>query len=83
MFDHSGRLKAYFAQGLQYHSDSKGELLFIPSVHPRHAGNAAVKLLREARFWAEQCGVASAFPELWMTQQPLFIALRTRAGAHS
>ncbi len=73
-------VKAYFQQDVSYVSESKEEIKPIATMHPRHAGNAAVKLLRESQRWAEAAGLGdTGFPQIWMTTTPLFIALARRA----
>ena len=73
-------IRAYFAQKTLYYSASKGEMLFVYSMNPRYAENAAAKLLREADLWAKDAGVDVRHPALWMTTMPLFGALVERAG---
>jgi hypothetical protein len=70
----------YLQQGGIYHSDSHGKWVDVAKMHPTHARNAALKLIREAEVWAEEAGVSTASPVLWMTVQPLFVALVDRAG---
>lgn len=72
--------KVYFEQTEHYLSETKEELVKIDRMVPRHAANAAAKLLREADFWAEEAGVTTEHPQLWMTTTKLFSALVWRAG---
>lgn len=79
-------VKAYFSQGVHYFSDSKDELLPIQGMNPRHAANAARRLLLDADVWAKSAGmdqrpaqVAEHAP-LWLSRTPLYIALVTQAG---
>lgn len=67
-------------QDALYFSESKEEMKCIHEMHPRHAANAARRLLRECDFWAKEAGVNSDYPELWITGTPLFIALSVQAG---
>lgn len=74
-------IKGYFSQRIQYFSERRGEFQVISQIHPKHAANAAEKLLREAEFWANESGVPMYYsPTLWMSTTPLFRALVTRAG---
>jgi hypothetical protein len=50
---------------------------------PRHCANAAEKLLREANFWASDCAINTARPELWITTTKLFQALAKRGWQES
>lgn len=68
---------AYFNQSTHYSSESRGEPVEIVTMAPTYAGNAAEKLLREARQWAP---ADAAWPQLWMVNRPLFKALAKRAG---
>lgn len=70
----------YFDQTEHYFSESKEEVQRISEMHPNHAANAAAKLLRDAAFWAQEAGVTTRHPELWMTTTKLFGALVWRAG---
>ncbi len=71
-------IKAYFAQDVQYYSESKGTFQAIDQMHPRHAMNAALRMAREADFWAKEAGISIAAPELWLTTTPLYRALAGR-----
>lgn len=71
---------AYLQQSTIYHSDSKGEWVELEKMHPTHARNAAAKLICEAEVWAEEAGIKTESPILWMTVQPLFVTLVDRAG---
>lgn len=73
-------IKGYFQQTVQYFSECRGEFRLISELHPKHAGNAAEKLLREADFWSKEADVQIDRPALWMTTTPIFRALVTRAG---
>ena len=72
--------KVYFEQTEHYLSESKPELVKIDRMAPYHAANAAQKLLRDAAFWAQEAGVTTNHPMLWMTTTKLFGALVWRAG---
>jgi hypothetical protein len=73
-------VKIYFGQQEHYMSESKDTLISIRSMPPRHAANAAEKLLREAGFWAgEADSPNSVYPRTWVARQPLFQALAKRA----
>jgi hypothetical protein len=74
-------IAAYFRQGEQYFSASKGEFLKVSEMHPIHASNAAAQLLRDSRTWATDAGHGPIFvPTVWMMRQPLFLALVSRAN---
>jgi hypothetical protein len=83
----------YFDQTEFYFSESKAErstkltpvdaVVKIEDMHPKHAANAAQKLLREAHIWANEAGMHTShdsYPQLWMTTTKLFQALTWRAG---
>jgi hypothetical protein len=73
-------VKVYFGQREHYMSESKDTLVRIEEMPPRHAANAAEKLLREARFWAEEAGAPYRnHAHMWVARQPLFQALAKRA----
>lgn len=73
-------IKSYFRQRIQYFSQCRGEFQVISDLHPKHAANAAEKLLREADVWAKESAVDTEHPILWMSAQPLYRALVLRAG---
>lgn len=80
-------IRAYFDQGAQYYSASKEEFQDIATMHPRHAANAARKLLSDACRWAKDAGVDqdrhsrfAEFPHLWLSRTALYNALAARAG---
>jgi len=74
-------ITAYFTQSEQYFSSSKGEFLKVGEMHPNHAANAAASLLRDARTWVADAAAGPCLPTTWMTRQPLFLALISRANA--
>jgi len=74
-------IKAYFGQGVQYFSESKGEFVAIAAMHPKHAANAARRILAESDFWAKEAGMTDlrgSDTELWLMAQPLMYALACR-----
>jgi predicted nuclease with RNAse H fold len=76
-------IRAYLRQVQVYHSDSKGEMVPVAEMHPRHAANAAQKMLMQADEWVRDAGAgqhAQRFSDLWLIGQPLFQALVERAG---
>lgn len=74
-------IKAYFSQDVQYFSESRETLRLIATMNPKYAANAADKLLRQASFWADEAGVITPHPALWVATSPLFRALTERADA--
>jgi hypothetical protein len=74
--------KLYFSQDEHYFSESQDTLIEIRAMVPTHAGNAANKLLDEAHVWADEAGVESVWPRVWITTTPLFRALAQRARAN-
>lgn len=70
----------YFGQTEFYYSESTECAVAIEQMHPYHAANAAQKLLRDAAHWAQEAGVTTNHPMLWMTTTKLFNALVWRAG---
>lgn len=72
-------IMAYFAQRTQYFSESTETFRPIVGMDPKHAANAAEKLLRQAPFWADEACADTLHPALWMVTRPLFLALTERA----
>ena len=75
---HAARL--FLGNEQHYYSASKDELMLIADMHRTHAANAAERLLADAETWMLDAGVYAARPKLWMTTQPVFVALVKRAG---
>lgn len=75
-------VKAYFGQEIQYLSESankgEGALLPIATMVPKHAANAARRLMRESDFWAKEAGWTGADADLWIATRPLVQALARR-----
>lgn len=70
----------YFGQTEFYYSEFKEKAWPIDHMAPQYAANAAQKLLRDAAYWAQEAGVTTDHPMLWMTTTKLFNALVWRAG---
>lgn len=75
-----GMMMAYFNQGREYFSESGRVMRPVSAMHPTHAANAADRLLRDASFWADEAGMVTRYPRLWMTTRPLFRALLAQSG---
>lgn len=80
-------VKAYLEQGAQYYSASKETFQAIHEMHPRHAANAARRMLLDADVWARDAGMDQdphsryiEHPHLWLTRTSLYVALVTQAG---
>lgn len=73
--------RMYFAQSENYYSASKDALIKISTMAPKHAVNAANRMLDDAFSWAEEARVTTDYPALWITTTPLFEALVRRAGS--
>jgi hypothetical protein len=73
-------IRAYLMQSTQYYSESGEKMLLIYSMNPRHAANAAEKLLRDAEHWVKEAGVNVRNPRLWVTRTALFGALAAQGG---
>lgn len=72
----------HFAQGTHYYSEGKGAMIPIAEMAPKHAANAAERLLRDAEHWASEAGVAER-PFTWAASAPLVRALWARSQATS
>jgi hypothetical protein len=70
----------YFDQGTHYFSASKGAMIPIAEMAPKHAANAAEKLLAEAEHWATEAATPGR-PYTWAASAPLVRALWTRSQA--
>jgi hypothetical protein len=73
-------IAAYFNQGHQYFSESAVTMFVISEMDPKHAANAAERLVREAVTWAAEAGI-DVYPFIWMATTPLVQALHERAEA--
>lgn len=80
-------IRAYLDQGAQYYSASQEAFQVIHEMHPRHAANAARRLLLDADVWAKDAGMDQEphtryieQPQLWMSRTPLYSALALQAG---
>jgi acetylornithine deacetylase/succinyl-diaminopimelate desuccinylase-like protein len=78
----AGLVAGYFNQGTHYYSESEGAMIPIAEMAPKHAANAAEKLLGEAEHWASEAG-ATERPFTWAASAPLVRALWTRSQATS
>lgn len=74
-------VSAYFRQGRMYYSSKLETLIPIETMNPQHAANAAEKLLRDSRVWAEDACPGVKRPQLWMIATPLHQALVARAAS--
>jgi hypothetical protein len=70
----------HFAQGTHYYSESKGAMIPIAEMAPKHAANAAERLLRDAEHWASEAGTPER-PFTWAAGTPLVRALWARSQA--
>jgi Tfp pilus assembly protein PilX len=70
----------YFNQGTHYYSESEGAMISIAEMAPKHAANAAERLLRDAEHWASEAGTPER-PFTWAASTPLVRALWTRSQA--
>ncbi len=71
---------AYLRQTLAYHSTSKGEMLPVAEMAPKHCANAANKMLAECDWWVQDARANTGHPELWIATQPLWQALAKRGA---
>jgi hypothetical protein len=74
-------IRMHLAQTTHYLSQGSETVRTVTDMNPKHAANAAEKMLGDADIWADAAGVITDYPLLWMTRQPLFQALIERAGA--
>lgn len=73
-------IAGHFNQGTHYYSESKGATIPIAEMAPKHAANAAERLLRDAEHWASEAGVTER-PFTWAAETPLVRALWARSQA--
>lgn len=73
-------IAGHFAQGTHYYSESKGAMIPIAEMAPKHAANAAERLMREAEHWCAEAG-ATERPFTWAASATLVRALWTRSQA--
>lgn len=77
-------ISAYLDQSELYYSGSIDAMIPIAKMEPRHAANAAEKMLRDAARWATDSGhPLDKRPFSWVTSLPLYQALAVRGQQSS